>query len=370
MTDLYTILEVPRDADAETLKKAYKRLARAHHPDANPGDDHAEERFKALNEAYAVLSDPQRRRMYDQTGDPNGRVAGGDPFGGGFGDLGQIFESFFGGGGGGRPQRSHAGDGRDLAVDVRITLHDAVFGTTRSVSADTLDRCDACLGEGAEPGTYRGTCATCQGAGQLRQQRQTLLGTVVSQRTCPACLGAGEAPTNPCRACGGDGRTSATRDVEIVIPLGIDDGATLRVRGRGEPGVRGGRDGDLYVRIHVTPHEVFERRGTDLVCELSIPVTQAILGAQVEVDTIDGPVTLGVPAGTVDGSVLRMRGHGASGLEGRGGRGDLLVVIRLLIPSKLNDQERALVEELAALRGESHEEQRGLFGRLRDTLRG
>lgn len=371
MQDLYTVLGVPRDADTETIKRAYKRLAREHHPDANPGDHAAEERFKELNQAYAVLSDPVRRQRYDLTGDPDGT---GTPFGGnqGFGDLGQIFESFFGGGSGGfggTAQRGHPGDGRDLAVDVQIELADAVFGAQRSVRTSTFDRCDRCLGEGAEPGTYRGSCATCGGTGQLRQQRQTLLGTVVSQRVCPACAGAGEAPTDPCQACGGDGRTNAEREVEISIPAGVEDGVTLRVRGQGEPGVRGGRDGDLFVRLHVAAHDIFERRGADLVCELPISVTQGVLGAEVDVETLDGPASLQVPPGTADGAVLRMRGLGASSVRSRG-RGDLLVVIRVRIPTKLSEEERALYEQLADLHDEDHGEGRGLFARLRDSLRG
>jgi molecular chaperone DnaJ len=370
MPDYYAVLEIPRDADAETIKRAYKRLARAHHPDANPGDEHAEERFKQINEAYAVLSDPGRRQRYDTTGNPDG-MGGGDPFAGGFGDLGSIFESFFGGGGGfgGQTRRGHPGDGRDLAVDLRIDLKDAVFGAEREITADTLDRCKRCLGEGAEPGTYRGRCTTCAGTGQLRQQRQTMLGTVVTQRVCPSCQGAGEAPTSPCSDCGGDGRTPDTREVRIEIPAGVDDGATLRVKGRGEPGVRGGRDGDLFVRLHVAPHDVFERRGADLICELRIPVTQAVLGAEVAVDTLDGETTLSIPAGTSDGTILRMSGQGAAELQSRR-RGDLLVVVRVDIPKKLSEEERALFEKIADLRGEAHSEAKGLFARLRDSLRG
>lgn len=370
MADPYATLGVARNADAEEIKKAYRKLARDHHPDANHDDPHAEERFKELNQAYAILSDPERRQRFDLTGDPDG--AGGGFQGGGFGDLGQIFESFFGGGFGGARAgaQTHAGDGRDLAVEVRIDLAAAVAGTRAAVTTDALDRCDVCLGEGCEPGTYRGRCGTCQGTGQLRQQRQTLLGTMVTARTCPSCLGAGEAPSDPCARCHGDGRVAVHRELEVEVPAGVEDGTTLRLRGRGEPGVRGGGTGDLFVRIRVAAHEVFERRGDDLVCELQIPLTRAVLGADLEIDTIDGTEMLRIPAGTNDGMVLRVAGRGAANVRS-GRRGDLLVVARLVVPAKLSEEERALYEQLAVLRGnEPAADGRGLFARLRDSLRG
>lgn len=371
MPNHYEVLGVPRDADADTIKKAYRKLAREHHPDATGGDPAAEERFKQIGEAYAVLSDPEKRRRYDLGGDPNAAGFGA----GGFGDLNSIFESFFGGagfGGAAQRQRQHPGDGRDLGVEVRVTLAEAVHGTRTSVTAATRARCPDCLGEGCAPGTYRRTCARCGGAGQLRQQRQTLLGTMVTATTCPACGGAGEGPTDPCRTCRGDGRVTTEDEVEIEVPAGIDDGQTLRISGRGEPGVRGGRDGDLYVTVRVQPHPVFERHGADLACELKLSIPQAVLGTTLEVDTLDGPVELRIPPGTPHGATLRLGGHGASSLRSRG-RGDLLIVVSLEVPRALTDEQRAVYEQLAELEGSQPGDpspSRGFFGRLRDTILG
>lgn len=369
MPNHYELLGVPRDADAETIKKAYRKLAREHHPDATGGDAEAEEHFKRVGEAYSVLSDPEKRRLYDMGADPNAGFGGGG-FGAGFGDLGSIFESFFGGQQQTR-QRQHPGDGRDLGVEVRVTLADAVTGTRATVDAATRSRCSVCLGEGCEPGTYRKQCARCGGAGQIRQQRQTLLGTMVTASTCTACAGAGEGPTDPCRACRGDGRVTTNEQIEIEVPAGIDDGQTLRLSGRGEPGVRGGRDGDLYVTVRVAAHEIFERHGADLACELRISIPQAVLGADIEVDTLDGPVPLHVPAGTAHGKTLRLQGHGASSLRSRG-RGDLLIVVNVEVPRRLTDEQRALYTQLADLDGSEIGEDapKGFFGRLRDTILG
>jgi molecular chaperone DnaJ len=365
--DYYAILGVARDAAPEEIKKAYRRLARGSHPDANPSDPHAEERFKQISEAYAVLSDPAARQRFDTYGDADPRTATA-----GFGDLGNIFDAFFGGGfGGGRARtRTSAVPGQDVGVSVTLSLGEAVTGTKVPVHLDTVAACDRCEGDGCEPGTFRARCGTCAGQGEIRSSRQTILGTVMTSRPCTTCEGAGEAPAVPCATCRGGGRVRASREVTVDIPAGIADGMTLRLRAQGEAGVRGGASGDLFVRVHVTPHEVFEREGDDLVCDLAVPLTQAVLGAQVPVRTLDAEQLLRIEPGTQHGTVLRIRGHGVTRLDGRG-RGDLLVHISIDIPTKLSQDERALFERLAQVRGEpTGVEQRGMLRRLRDSLRG
>lgn len=370
MPDYYAILGVARDAGPEEIKKVYRQLARDSHPDHNPDDPHAEDRFKQVSEAYAVLSDPAKRQRFDTYGDAGGPGAQG----GGFGDLGDIMEAFFGGSPfGGRQRtrtRSSAVAGQDVGIAVQLTLEEAVFGVKKSVEIAAAARCDACLGDGCTPGTYRARCGTCGGQGEIRSARQTILGNVMTSRPCHVCAGAGEAPTDPCTACGGAGRVRAARTVTVDIPAGVDDGTTLRLRGQGEAGVRGGGSGDLFVRTQVLDHDVFERDGDNLVCDLAVPLTQAVLGAEIPVSTIDGGETIQIAAGTQHGTVLRLRGHGAHRLDGRG-RGDLLVHVSVEVPRKLDPEERELFEKLAAVRGETvGGGERSVFRRLRDTLLG
>lgn len=364
--DHYAVLGVPRDASSDDIKKAYRRLARESHPDAHPNDPHAEERFKEVGRAYAVLSDPDKRARFDRFGDEGGQQAAG------FGDAFDIFETFFGSSAfGRRPQRrTSAVQGQDLGVSVVLTLEEAVAGVRREITVDGVDICGTCDGDGCEPGTSRTRCASCQGQGEIRQTRNTILGAVMTSRPCPACGGAGEAPTDPCTACRGAGRVRATRTLSVDIPAGVDDGTTLRLRGRGEAGVRGGGTGDLFVQIAVAQHEHFIRDGAHLRCQLDLPVTQAALGAEIEVPTLDGKVIVKVPAGTQNGTVLRVRGEGAGTPDGRV-RGDLLVHVSVQIPTNLSHEERELFEKIADLRGETViGESRGLLGRLRDTLLG
>lgn len=370
MPDFYGILGVPRDASAEDVKRAYRRLARESHPDANPDDPHAEERFKQISEAYQVLSDPDARGRYDAFGTADPRAGAGA---GGFGDLGDIMEAFFGGGPFGRArtrQRTAAVAGQDVGASVTLTFDEAVFGAKRPVDFTALGRCERCNGEGCEPGTFRSRCQRCGGQGEIRATRQTILGTVVTSRPCPACGGAGEAPAVPCVDCRGAGRTARRFSHTIEVPPGVQDGMTLRLRGNGEQGARGGPDGDLFVSIAVEPHEVFERDGDDLACAMRVPVTQAILGAEMPVQTLDGIETIRIAPGTQHGTVVRIKGKGAPRLD-RGGRGDLRVYLAVEVPQKLTPEERALIEQLAELRGETiSPDERGIFQRLRDTLRG
>lgn len=371
MPDYYAVLGVSRDATQEDIKRAYRRLARESHPDANHSDPHAEERFKSISEAYGVLSDPQRRQQYDTFGTADPRAGAGFP---GFGDLGDIVDAFFGGGSpfgrtSARP-RTSAVAGADLVVDAVLSLEEAVFGATRTVEVEALGVCARCDGDGCEPGTFRGRCSRCGGTDELRATRQTILGTVMTSRPCGVCGGVGEAPTVPCQTCGGAGRVPAARSVEVQIPAGVADGTSVRLRGHGETGVRGGATGDLFVRIHVEPHGVFEREGDDLVCDLEIPLVQAVLGAEIPLEALDGEQTITIPPGTQHGTVLRLRQLGSTRLGGRG-RGDLLVHVSVRIPARLTAEERALFEQLAALGGEAAGERPGgIFRRLRDTLRG
>ena len=368
MPDYYAILGVQRGASADEIKRAYRKLARESHPDANPTDQHAEERFKQISEAYDVLSDSAKRQQYDTFGE----ASPGAGFGG-FGDIGDIMDAFFGGSPFGRARtrtRTSAVPGQDIGASVVLTFEEAVFGTKKDIDVQALARCDRCKGDGCEPGTYRTRCTNCAGLGEIRSTRNTILGTVMTSRPCPNCGGMGEAPTNPCTDCRGEGRVMRRRATTVEIPAGVDDGTTLRMRGTGEAGVRGGADGDLFIRINVRPHEFFARRGDDLECELNVPVSQAVLGAEIPVQTLDGSETVRLAAGTQHGTVVRLRGHGVPRLDGRG-RGDLLVHVTVDIPDHLKSEERALFERIAELRGEAvADEQKGIFRRLRDSFLG
>ena len=368
MPDYYAILGITRGASAEEIKRAYRKLARESHPDANPADPHAEERFKQIGEAYEVLSDPAKRQQYDTFGDVN--ATGGF---GGFGDIGDIMDAFFGGSPFGRARtrtRTAAVPGQDVGTSVVLTFEQAVFGTSTEVVLQVQARCERCNGDGCEPGTFRTRCSNCAGLGEIRSSRNKILGTVMTSRPCPVCDGVGEAPAVPCIECHGAGRFLRQRTVPVEIPAGVDDGTTLRMRGNGEAGVRGGADGDLFIRINVKPHEFFARRGDDLECELNVPLTQSVLGAEIPVQTLDGTETVKLSAGTQHGTVVKLRGHGVPRLDGRG-RGDLLVHVTVDIPSHIKGEERELFERLADLRGEAVAgEQKGIFRRLRDSFLG
>lgn len=349
MADHYEVLGVPRDATDEEIKRAYKKLARTHHPDLNPEDGEAEARFKEIGAAYAVLSDRDRRARYDRFGtdDP---AAGGDPFGGGIND---IFEAFFGGGAGGFGGRAPAGPprGEDLEANVDLDLEEVVFGGDHEVTIRTALRCEDCDGSGAERGTAPRTCDDCSGTGQVQRVRQSLLGQMVTASACPSCGGLGEVIENACPSCDGQGRTIEKRTYSVEVPAGIDDGQTLRLSGRGAAGPRGGPSGDLYVHVRVRPHPTFRREGDALVHELHLPVTQAALGAVLDYSTLDGPESLVIPRATETGAVFRLRGRGVPHVRGRG-RGDLLVRVVVDVPDDVTEEQEALLRRLAELRGE------------------
>lgn len=368
MADFYEILEVPRDASAEDIKKAYRRLARQYHPDANPGDEEAEHRFKELAAAYEVLSDPDKRARYDRVGSAGFDFS--DPFGSGEG-LGDLFDAFFGAGspfqGRGRGP-SGPPRGPDLEVGLTLEFADAVFGVTSEVKVRTAEACGECEATGAAPGSAPTTCSECGGAGEVRSVRQTMLGQIVSASPCRTCGGSGEVIPEPCPACSGEGRIVTEKSFDVDVPAGVDDGATLRLSGRGAVGPRGGAAGDLYVRVRVVPHPGFERQGDDLVHHLAVPVTQAVLGAEIELETLEGTETLTIPAGTQPGRVFRLRGRGVPHLRGRG-RGDLLVVADVEVPVQLDEVSERLFRELAGHREEQvAEPDEGFLSRIKSAF--
>jgi len=358
--DYYEILGVARSAGEAEIKKAFRQLALKHHPDRNPGDSAAEERFKAINEAYAVLADPDRRAQYDRFGRVDLPPGGVDL--GGFGDLFEdLFEGFFTGGGrGGRRSRGRRGD--DLRYDLEISLEEAAEGVEPRLQIPRLETCDACRGTGVEPGSTRVSCPTCKGRGQLRYQQ----GFLTVARTCPQCAGEGQISKNPCKECAGEGRVARERTLKVRIPVGVDDGSQLRLTGEGEGGVGGGPPGDLYVVVHVRPHAFFARHGNDLHCALPLTFTHAALGGEVDVPVLGGVARLKVPAGTQNGAVLRLRGKGMPGLHGRG-RGDACYSVVVEVPTKLTGRQRELLEEFD--RASSTEEQGPLVGGFLESLK-
>lgn len=372
MRDLYEVLGVSRGAGPDEIKKAYRRLARQLHPDANPGDTTAADRFKEVAQAYEVLSDPEKRQRYDAYGEAGigGAAGGGDPFSG----FGDIFEAFFGGGspfggGGGRTQRTGPPRGTDLEVIADLDFETAVFGGEHAVTVRTAEPCPDCEATGAAPGTSPTTCPDCGGTGQVRRVRQSILGQVVTASQCPRCGGHGQVIERPCPTCGGEGRRIVEKTYNVDVPAGVDTGATLRLPGRGAAGLRGGAHGDLYVHLRVARHPRFERQGADLVHELHLPVTQAALGAQLPFETLDGSEELVVPPGTQTGRVFRLRGRGVPHLEGRG-RGDLLVQVVVDTPTDLTPEEEDLLRRLAAARGDDvAPADTGFFSRIKSAFK-
>lgn len=348
--DLYEVLGLSREATQDDIRKTYRRLAREHHPDVNHQDPDAERRFKEVNLAYQTLSDPAKRRQYDLFG---GEGLSPDMFS--FGDLGDIFEAFFGSSpftrSRTRRRPSRTGRGRDLYMILELDFEEAAFGATREVRVDRLEACGLCAGTGAEPGTGPSRCTTCGGSGEVSDVRRSVFGTVMTSRTCVTCEGTGEEIASPCGRCRGAGLVPGVGTVPVEVPAGVTDSMDLRIEGAGEDGRGGGHPGDLYLTVAVRPHAVFDRQGQDLVCVLELPLTAAVLGAEVDVDTLDGPATVRVDPGTAPGTVLRLRGKGIPNL-GRRGRGDLLIQVDLQVPGRLPRKERELVENLANLRGE------------------
>ena len=372
-TDYYELLGVDRGASADDLKRAYRKLARQYHPDANPDDQEAEAKFKEISEAYAVLSDESARARYDQFGHEGlrGGGMGGDPFN--F-DLNDIFENVFGGNpfGGGRTRRP-AGPppGEDQEIVLDLTFEEAIFGVDRKVELQTAVGCEQCSGTGAAEGTSARRCTGCDGSGQIQQMRQSLLGQMVTTTHCPRCGGLGEEIPNPCPQCRGEGRYRDSMSYEVRVPAGVDTGSTLRLTGRGAAGPRGGATGDLYVHLRVAASERFTRDGDTLYAELRITMLQAALGARIDFETLDQTVELAIPPGTQPGEIFRLRDHGVPRLEGRGrGRGDMLVSINVEIPTKLSKQDDELLRQIAQQRDENVADpgDRTVLGKIRSAF--
>jgi molecular chaperone DnaJ len=358
MADYYELLGVSRSASDDDIKRAYRRLARELHPDANPDDAEAHDRFKEVTLAYETLRDPERRRRYDMFG-PEGAArsasgGGGDPFGAGFG-VGDLFDAFFGGGaaggaGFGGRQRGPL-RGQDMELLIELDFESAVFGSRQEISLRAPVACTTCSASGAKPGTYPQQCTVCNGTGELRRVRQSLLGQVVTASPCPRCGGLGQEIVEPCPDCRGEGRRTEEKVYEVDVPAGVGDGTQLRLPSRGAAGPRGGPPGDLYLHIRVRPHPRFVRDGQDLVAEVRLSVAQAALGAHIAFETLDGVEDLVVPAGTQHGRVFALRGRGVPTANGRG-KGDLLVRAVVETPTDLSKEEQDLLRRLAEIRGE------------------
>ena len=370
--DYYEVLGIGKNATDAEIKSAYRKLAKKYHPDLNPGNKEAEEKFKEVNEAYEVLSDSDKKARYDQFGfagvDPNyGAGAGGGAYGAGgfdFGDLGDIFGSFFGGGFGSAQRRNPNAPqrGESIRLSVTISFEEAAFGCEKEVTIQRSEQCTTCKGNGCAPGTTPEICPDCHGSGVVQVQQRTPMGVFASSRPCQRCHGTGKIIHQPCADCGGTGAVRKRKTIKINIPAGIDHGQTISLRGQGNAGKNGGPAGDLLITVMVQPHELFRREGNDVFCEAPITFSQAVLGATLEIPTIDGQVKYDIPEGTQTGTVFRLRGKGIPVLNGRG-RGDQYVTVNIETPRGLNrEQKDALKKFDAALGDGNYEKRKSFFG--------
>jgi len=372
--DFYEVLGVERDATIDALKKAYRKLALQYHPDRNSGDPEAEEMFKEATQAYEVLSDPNKRESYDRFGHQG--VQGG--FGGGFnaeafsdfgdifGNFSEFFDEIFGGSRRGSSRAGGVARGGDLRYDVEITLEEAATGIEKTIEVPRHEACETCDGNGCAPGTSPVTCTNCHGAGQVRFSQ----GFFSISRPCPRCGGRGASIESPCSGCSGSGRFLTRRKLTVKVPAGTDTGLRLKVSGEGEGGIRGGPPGDLYIFLAVRPHEIFDRDGDDIICEVPISFIQAALGAEIEVPTLSGKARMKVPAGTQTHKIFRLRGKGLPNLRGHGG-GDLFARVVVETPTKLNARQKELLEEFAKISGEQHNPIiQGFFEKVKDVFGG
>lgn len=370
--DYYEVLGVSKGASGGDIKSAFRNLARKYHPDVSEEND-AEEKFKEINEAYAVLSDDDKRAAYDRYGHAgiNGNGFGAAPDFGNI-DLGDLFGDLFGfnfGGGRGRA-RNRPRQGSHIQYVLELDFKEAVFGVEQEINITRDEVCTRCDGSKAEPGSKPITCPTCKGAGEVRQARQTMFGSMVQVTTCPTCRGSGKSINNPCRQCSGQGIERKTTSKSVEVPGGVDNGTQIRMSGEGQPGTNGGPPGNVYLIVKVKPHKYFRRKEEDILLNLDVNIAQAVLGADVEVPTVDGDTILTIPSGTQPGKVLRMRDKGVPHLRGRG-RGDQLVIINVDIPTKLKKEQRELMEQLAESLGtEVRPQERSIFDSLRDFFGG
>ena len=370
--DYYDILGVPRTASDAEVKRAFRKLAQQWHPDIST-ESGADERFKEINEAYQVLSDPQRRQAYDLFGRAGG---GADAFGGyggfqtGFSGFGDLFDAFFGAGAAGGTRRARPPSGSDLRYDLSVTLEESIRGAEKEIEFHSLDRCETCSGNGAAPGTEPTTCPQCNGSGEVRQVRSTMLGQMINVSACPRCRGMGRIVETPCPTCGGEGRTERKRTLRVTIPPGIDEGHQIRLSGEGEAGPRGGVAGNLYVVVHLEAHPKLRRRGTELFYELPVSMIQAALGTKATIPTADGDETIEIKPGTQPGTEIRLRGKGVPHLRRATTRGDLHVLVDVRVPTRLSKRQRELLESLAEASGESADGRHatGLFDKVKDAI--
>ena len=367
--DYYEVLGVSKGASDDEIKKAYKKLARKYHPDLNPDNKEAEEKFKEANEAYEILSDKEKRSRYDQFGhagvDPSFGAGGGFDGGFDFGDLGDIFGSFFGGGfGGGRRTNPNAPQrGESLRMSLILSFEEAAFGCEKAVTVERLEPCGACQGSGCAEGTTPEVCPDCHGTGTVQVRRQTPMGVFAPSSPCSRCGGKGKIIHQPCRECRGAGAVRKRKTIQASIPAGIDNGQTISIRGQGNAGKNGGPAGDLLITITVRPHEIFRREGTSVLCEAPITFAQAVLGAELEIPTIDGKVKYDLPEGTQSGSTFRLKGKGIPSINGRG-RGDQYVTVYIETPRNLTKEQKEALRKFAETMGdENYEERKGFFGK-------
>lgn len=377
--DCYEILNLDRNASDADIKKSYRILAKKFHPDVNKGDSNAEEKFKEVNEAYSILSDPQKRARYDRYGyeglDSNGFGGFGNGFADfGFGGLGDIFESFFSGSGFASGQSSGTGrrkgprKGSDLRYSVEISFEEAAFGVEKELTIERMQACDECKGSGSKPGTSPVTCSQCKGTGEIQHQQRTPFGQFVNVTTCDACLGEGQVIKDPCLKCRGKGRVKIKSKMKVKIPAGIEDGQTISMRNAGEAGFRGGPSGDLYVSITVLPHPIFRRKQNNVYCEIPITFVQAALGSEIEVPTLDGEVKYKIPEATQTGTEFRLKGKGIPDLR-NGIRGDQLIRVYVEVPQKLNEKQKAILKEFAEISGdECQPMRRSFFDKMKEAL--
>ncbi len=377
--DYYEILGVSKSADEKEIKSAFRKLAKQYHPDLNPDNKEAEAKFKEVNEAYEVLSDPDKKSKYDQFGhaafDQNSGFGGG---GAGFTDFGDIFGDIFGdffgggsfGGAGTRAQRTGPKAGSDLKIKLDIDFEEAAFGTKKEIKISRIEKCHVCDGSGAKEGTGKKTCPTCNGSGSIKTVQRTPFGQFVSTKVCSTCGGSGEVVEEPCTECSGTGKEKKTRKLSINIPAGVDTGSVIPLRGEGNHGERGGPAGDLYVYINVRPHELFERDGNDVWCEIPVSFAKAAMGGSIQVPTLEGKVKYEVPEGTQTGTVFRLKNKGIKNLRGSG-KGDQYVRVKVEIPKKLTEKQKAALQEFAKEMGENQEkdEKKGFFGKMKDAFK-
>ena len=373
--DYYEVLGLQKGASDNDIKKAFRKMAMKYHPDKNPGDKVAEEKFKEINEAYAVLSDPEKKEKYDRFGhagvDPNSGFGGGAGGFGGFGGFEDIFDMFggaFGGFGGGSRGRRNNGPrkGSDLQKAVTITFEEAAFGTKKEIRLNKYVKCKTCGGSGAAPGTSTKSCPKCGGTGEIRTAQRTPLGTFQSVSPCPDCNGTGEINETPCPDCGGSGKTRDNVTISVNIPAGVDNDSVIPIKGQGEPGVNGGPDGDLYIVINVEPHKIFERRGQDLWLEIPITFDQAALGDDIIVPTLEGKVSYKVPSGTQPDTIFRLKGKGIKSVRGNR-KGDLYVKVNLEVPTKLNSKQKKAISAMAEkVTGECYQKKSSFLDSLKE----